>query len=132
MKLRSPLSIAGFLVLVALLLSVTTAPGCASGRPPNLSPAADAAYTADQVVIRINELMNAAIAAHAQNALPTNATRTIVKFAVAADQTLADVPAGWQATVRAAWLATKKQLPAQTNPAILAAMGAVDLVLGVL
>lgn len=119
------------LFLLLLFPGVVALPGCAT-RPPNLSPAANAAYTADQVVIRINELMNAAIAAQAQNAVPVATTRAIVKFAIAADQTLAQVPAGWPATVTAAWAATKKSLPAITNPAIIAAMSAVDLVLGVL
>ncbi len=124
------------LPLLLLALTLTGLPivsaGCASAPATVTTAAGKQAYAADQVVIRVNELMNAAIAAQQQQALSTATTRVIVKFAVAADQTLAAVPTGWQASLQAAWLATKKQLPPITNSAILAAMGAVDLVLGLL
>ncbi len=123
------------LPLLLLALVLTASPilaGCRSVPATVVTPAGKAAYAADQVVVRVNELMNAAIAAQAQGALPLAAARPIVKWTIAADQTLAAVPAGWPDTLRAGWIATKQQLPAITNPAILAAMGAVDLVLGVL
>ena len=58
-----------------------------------VTPQGQLAYKADQVVVRVNELMNAAIAANTANALPTDTTRTIVTFCVAADKTLAEAPA---------------------------------------
>ncbi len=96
------------------------------------TPQGHAAYTADQVVVRVNELQNAAIAANAATppALSTTTTRVIVQFAVATDTTLAQVPAGWQATVRTAWATAKAQLTGITNPLITALMAAVDAVLG--
>lgn len=96
------------------------------------TPQGNVAYTADQIVVRINELQNAAIAANAAvpPALPTATTRVIVQFCVTADKTLAATPAGWPATLLTAWTATKAQIPAQTNPSILAAISAVDVVLG--
>ncbi len=124
--------ILSLLLLAVTLTGVPLFSGCASAPATVTTPAGQAAYKADVVVIRVNELMNAAIAANAQGALAVGPTRTIVKFCIAADQTLAAVPAGWPETLRAAWLATKKQLPPVTNPGIIAAMGAVDLVLGVL
>ncbi len=46
--------------------------------PPNLTPAGQTAFTADQAVVRVNELMNAAIAANGSGALDTKTTRIIV------------------------------------------------------
>jgi hypothetical protein len=116
-----------------VLLSLIVWSGCHA--PVTIvTPQGQAAYTADQVVVRINELENAAIAANAANAatpqgLGTSATRTIVAFAVSADTTLAQVPAGWQATVKTAWAAAKMQLGTLSNPLIVALMSAVDAVL---
>lgn len=95
-----------------------------------VTPQGQTAYTADQIVVRVNELMNAAIAANASNALPTATTRTIVTFAVDADKVLASTPAGWPATLAVSWAAAKAQIGAVNNPAIVAAMSAVDVVIG--
>ncbi len=50
-------------------------------------------------------------------------------FAVDADQVLAKTPAGYVATVKAAWSAAKPQITT-SNSIILGAMAAVDAVLG--
>lgn len=94
------------------------------------TPAGRTAYTADQIALRVNELENAAIQANATGALPVATTRTLVEFAVSADQTLAATPTGWLATVTTAWNAAKAKIGAVSNPALVAAMGAVDAVLG--
>ena len=115
-------------VLLVLLLA-----GAACAPPVTVvTPQGQTAYKADQVVLRVNELMNASIAANAAvpPALDTNTTRILVQFCVAADQTLAAAPAGWPQTLSTAWASTKAQLPAVQNPLVVAAMGAVDLVLG--
>ena len=79
-------------LLVLLLLSM---PACHA--PVTITtPQGQAAYTADQVAVRVNELQNAAIAAEANGGLPTATTRTIVSFAVSGDKILAQAPAGWQ------------------------------------
>lgn len=96
------------------------------------TPQGQAAYKADQVVVRVNELMNAAMSANAAKALPDATTRLIVQFCVDADKTLAATPAGWQATIGAAWQALKGQIPPQTNPSVLAAINAADVVLATL
>lgn len=113
-----------------ILAIVVCVDGCA---PPVtiVTPQGQAAFKSDQVVVRINELMNAAIRANAANALATDTTRMIVSFCVAADKTLAATPAGWPATLAKAWAQTKAKLPTIENPAILAAIGAVDVVIGV-
>lgn len=105
---------------------------CAHANTSQLSAAGNAAYTADQIVVRVNELENAAIAADAARTLSDTETRTIVEFCVAADKTLAAVPDGWRATVLQAWKAAKAKLPMTPNTAIAAAVAAMDLVLGAL
>jgi hypothetical protein len=119
-------------LLLVLLLCTTPLLAACPPRPVTIvTPQGQAAYTADQVAVRISELQNAAIAANASGNLPTGTTRTIVQFCVTAAPTLASVPAGWNATLQAAWAAAKAQIPPVTNPAIVAAMAAVDVVLGV-
>lgn len=119
-----------FIIALTLTCSLAGTAACAP-KPPVLTPAGQAAYTADQVAVRVNELMNAAIASEAKGLLPRNTTRTIVQFCTSADTTLAQAPSGWAATLRTAWTATKANLPPIQNTAIIAAMGAVDVVLGV-
>lgn len=98
--------------------------------PPSIqTPAGKTAYTADQIVLRVNELENAAIQANATGGLDVRTTKTLVEFAVAADQTLKVTPAGWQTTVGTAWAQAKRSLPPITNAAVSAAMSGVDLVL---
>jgi len=87
------------------------------------------AYTADQVVLRVNELQKAAIQAEATGGLPTATTRLIVQFAVSADTTLKSAPDGWKTTVLNAWLETKRQLPVVLPPAVAAAVTLVDTAL---
>ena len=72
-----------------------------------------------------------AAASVAQSMPAADTVRVIVSFCVGADKTLAAVPSGWQATVYQAWQASKNQIPpAQlANPAIVAAVSAVDVAL---
>lgn len=118
-------------VVVCLSVSMGVAVSSAACHAPVSiqTPQGKAAYSADQIAIRVNELQNAAIQANAAGALPEATTRTIVKFAVSADTTLRAVPQGWQATVAQAWTAAKAALPPLTNPAVSAAVSAVDVVL---
>lgn len=93
------------------------------------TPQGKIAFTADQIAIRVGELQNTAIQANATGALPEATTRTIVTFCVQAAMVLQSAPGGWQAIVANSWKAAKIQIPPQTNPAIIAAMSAVDAVL---
>lgn len=93
------------LLLAAVLLSGML--GCAKA-PPNLTPEGQKAYTADQIVVRVNRLMDTAIDAEAAKALPTATTRVIVRFCVEADKTLAQLPAGWGPTLYTAWHQVKE------------------------
>ena len=111
--------------LVSALLSFSVTYAC-TPKPVTITTAAGAtAFTADQAVVRVNELMNAAIAANSINTLDTATTRTIVTFCVDADQVLAKTPAGWQATVKAAWAIAKPQIRT-TNATITFAVTAAD------
>ena len=87
------------------------------------------AYTADEIVVRLNELQDAAINAEATKGLDTATTRTFVQFVVSAEKTLAATPAGWQQTVSIAWRETKAQLPAITNQTVRVAIAALDAAL---
>jgi len=112
-----------------LALVLATASGCAA--PVSVvTPAGQVAYKADQIVIRVNELQNAAIQANGAGALPTDTTRLIVQFAVSADTVLATTPLGWQATVLGAWQQTKKNLPPTLPANVAALVQALDAVLG--
>lgn len=115
----------GWLTLAPLALSACHAPTTIQ------TPAGQIAYTADQIVLRVNELQSAAIAAEAAQQLPTATTRTIVTFCVAANRTLATTPTGWAATLATAWGQTKAQLGPITNPAVAAAIHALDVVLAI-
>jgi hypothetical protein len=119
------------LLLLVLTLMLPTA-GCAPKAAPIVTPQGQTAYTADQIVIRVNELQAAAIQAEANGGLPTNTTRVIVQFCVSADKTLAATPSGWGATVAKAWNEAKANpalKPYLTNGYISAAVALVDGVL---
>lgn len=119
------------------LLACVLASGmaCASHQV-GATPKASAALKADAVVIRINELQAATIQACGAgptcqpNSLSTALARDIVQTAIDIRSTAKAVPAGWQATVRAAWTQARPRFRTVTNPAILAALAGVDALLG--
>ena len=113
-------------LLVCVLLSATA---CVHRPPTITTPQGNVAFTADQIVQRVNELQNAAISAEANHAIPTATARLIVTFAVDANKTLAATPDGWQKTVSTAWQQAKGSIGAITNPTVAAAMNAVDAAL---
>lgn len=111
----------------AAFLLVLTLAGCA---PKTITTApGQIAFTADQVVVRVNELQNAAIQANTNKALDDATTRVIVNWAIAADTTLKTTPSGWQATLKSGWLAVKPQIPVN-NPTLAITVGAVDALIG--
>ena len=114
---------------VVLLLAFLSVPACVHQPPTIITPQGHVAFTADQIVQRVNELQNAAIAAEANQALPTKTARLIVTFCVDADKTLAATPQGWQKTVATAWAQVKSDVGVIPNATIAAAMNAVDAAL---
>lgn len=112
---------AGALLLV---LVGVTAPACVQP-PPNLTPQAQVAFTADQLVLRVNELENAAISAATQDPALTPTARTIVEWCVATDRVLKQAPLGWQQVVQTSWAQLKVKIPAR-DPNIAALLTTVD------
>ena len=102
MKLR-------YITFALALLSPVALTQCAT--PVSVqTPAGKTAYTADQIVKRVDELQNATIQANQSKAIPDATAVMIVKFCVSAAQTLKATPAGWQQTVIVAWGELKKAL----------------------
>lgn len=119
------------------LLCLLAFSGCAK-KVTGATPVANAALAADAVVIRVNELQAATIQycgpapQCAPGTIDTQLARLIVSTSIDLRQTLKAVPAGWQATVRQAWAQARPKFATVTNPAIVAALAAVDLAVGAL
>lgn len=123
------------LCLPLVCLLVFSAPAC-NKKVTGATPIAQAAITADAVVIRVNELQAATIQycgpapTCAPGTIDTQLARQIVETSIALRQTLKAVPSGWQATVKQAWAQARPKFASVQNPAIVAALSAVDLVIG--
>ena len=134
MKIRTYL---GTIVLAASIIGVgCTAPACATKlqvqTPDGAQPADQGtknAYTADQVVIRLQELQIAAMQAEDAGKLDRNTTRTIVTFTTDAARTLKATPGGWYPTVSKAWEQAKRDVPQASLPQVQVYWSAVDIAL---
>jgi hypothetical protein len=98
-----------------------------------ITPQGKIAYTANEVLKRVQELQRATISAEATGGLPTPAARVLVTFCVETAKVVGALPDGWGATVAVMWGDAKKQLPLRylENPAILSAVSAVDVALAI-
>jgi len=111
--------------------------GCAPNVTPE-NPSAAKAIAADAVVSRVNELQAATIQycgpapQCATGTIDTALARQIVQTSIDLRATLKAVPDGWQQTVKAAWATARPKFATVTNPAIVAALAAVDLAIGAL
>lgn len=123
---------------VSVLWAVLAILATSCAHPSSITtPQGQVAYTADQIVQRINELQNAAIAANqtlnkdGSKGLPDATTRAIVTYCTTvALPTLKATPAGWQQTVVTGWTALKGQIRVDlSNPLIASVISSVDLVL---
>jgi hypothetical protein len=117
------------LTLIAVLGGMV---GCVHSPVTVVTPQGQAAFTADQVVVRVNELENAAIAADKNGSLNDNTAFIIVNFTVDADKVLAATPDGWQAQVKALYKVLIEKLPPITNPAVQAALNVVGAAINTL
>lgn len=89
-------------ISIALLAVLLTA--CLpKNYPPELIPAA----TRLDATHKINELMDVAIDLEANGTISTSAARIIVKFCVAADQTIQEGPTDWKSVLKTAWKKVK-------------------------
>lgn len=132
MKRRCSLALR--LALCSLLASSVLA--CANKNVTPDTPRAAAAITADAIVIRVNELQAAVIQACGPaltcqpNSLSTALARDIVQTSIDLRTTLKAVPSGWQTTVKTAWAQAKPRFAGIMNAAIIAALSAVDALIG--
>ncbi len=115
------------LLLVCLLLAPVAS--CAPRPATIVTAPGKAAFAADQIVLRVNELQQAAIDANSRGILDLGTTRIIVNWSINADVVLKTVPAGWKETILASWKVAKQDIHT-TNSVIQSAMAAVDAVLG--
>lgn len=118
-------------LLLFTLITVLGLTGCMKTPVTVVTPQGKTAYSATQILQRVGELQSTAIQAESSKAIPTPVARIIIQYCVNAENVLKATPAGWQATVTAAWQQAKGQLPPGMtgNPAWSAAIAAVDLVL---
>jgi hypothetical protein len=116
------------------LLSIVIAVGlvgCAAN--PNVTtPSGKAAQAALEISTRVGELQNAAIAANTNGSLSDRDSVTVVKFTVAAQQTLKDVPNGWQVTLKTSYQAMKDALDASVKTKLAVALTTLDALIGAL
>ena len=117
---------------VGLVLALTLVTLAASCQPPHLTTQGKVLWTATQISQRVEELQNTAIQANLTGALADGPAVLIVRFTVSAQKTLQALPEGWQASLVMGWAEMKKLLPPviQASPALAAAIGAVDVILG--
>ena len=123
--------------LIVLLPLLFVLSGCAKNVVPE-NPSAAAAIGADAVVIRVNEVQAATIQycgpapTCAPGTLDTNLARTLVQTCIDLRATLKSVPDGWKASVKTTWATARPRFASITNPAIVAALSALDLAIGAL
>lgn len=118
-----------FAIAVFALLIVSTI-GCApKGLPLELKPA----YTANEVLIRVQELQNTVISLY--DATPRGITKDradiLVKFTVTTASVIKSSLAGWQSTVKASWAELKKNFT-PTEVKLQTIWNLVDAMMGVL
>lgn len=119
-----------YVLALALALALGLAAPACTPRPATIvTPAGQLAFTADQIVLRVNELQAAAVDANRNGILDIGTTRTIVNWSINADTVLKVLPAGWKTTLIASWHVAKAEIHT-TNSIIQSAMAAVDAVLG--
>lgn len=125
--------------LVILMLAALPM-ACAKVTPA--TPKAAAAIKSDEVVLRAKELQAATIAACwpdgvmqptcAPGGISTAAARELVKVTVDVATVAKAVPAGWQASVKSAWLQAKPRILAlgPFPQAVQIAIGVADALIG--
>ncbi len=124
------------LCALSLVLALSVLPACGGARVVGATPTAQAALTADAIVIRVNELQATVIEACGPmpqcqpGSVDTRLARDIVQACIDVRKTLRSVPSGWRETARAGWTQARARFGTVTNPAIIAALAAVDIAIG--
>lgn len=122
------------LLIVALVAISATACSKDGKLVPVLAPPASVvtqpgkvAYTADQIVLRINELENTAIAGNRDGSVADDIAKPIVQLCVSLDKVAATTPDGLKPALLTGWAELQKDLKGKTLPPTIAlAFGAVD------
>lgn len=112
-------------VLVAALLGTPACHAPASVQ----TPTGKAAYTADQLVIRLGELENTVIAANLAGSLADRDATKLVRFCVDAAKVAKSAPAGWPILITNAWTQVKLDVPALAKPPLLTYVPLIDIAL---
>jgi len=95
-----------------------------------VTPAGQSAYTADQVLQRVERLQNAVLEAHASGDIPRETARAIV-FATVEIAEFADAAqADWRTMVKQAWAQAKADIPALATERFSVYVKAIDALLG--
>ncbi len=76
-----------------------------------VTPEGKAAYTANEILTRVDRLQDAAIAAQRSGALATDTARASVSTTVNLAELADAATQGWLATARQAWAQAKAELP---------------------
>jgi hypothetical protein len=109
-------------------------PSCASAPVSVTTPQGKAAFAADQVLTRIEEVENAVIAAATPDAtghvaIPKPTANLIVGFCGDAAAAIKSTPDGWLATARTAWGVIKLHIPPADLPKVQGYVISIDLLL---
>lgn len=122
LRKRAPRSV---VALVLTLLVVACRPPAGVVTEPGKD-----AYTADQILQRVERLQNAAIDAHQSGNLPTETARAIV-FATVQIAEFADAAqSDWRTMVRQAWTQAKADVPALHTERFRIYVASIDALLG--
>jgi hypothetical protein len=113
-----------------LLLCLALTPVTLACHPPStiVTEPGRIAFSADNILVRVKEVEQAAVQANQTGALDNAQTRVIVEYAVAAKNVLTATPTGWQMTVKALWREALTHLTT-TNPTVQLAVTALTGVL---
>lgn len=96
-----------YLIAFALLFTISCAP------KQIISPVAQKAYTADQVINALGTFQDAAIGANAQGQLSDSNTKLIITYVKSAVPIVLASPTGWKNTIGQGLIQLKQSLPAE-------------------
>lgn len=114
------------LLLLVLAWAIS---GCGPKIPANTDPQTRAAFYANEAVLRLGELQNAAIASNRSGAISDRDAILVVRFTVASTKTVKEAPGGWVPTVRAAYTQLRPQLSAPEGSTVAVALAVLDALL---
>ena len=125
--------------VAAILLFSVVAIAVLAGCPPASlqTPEGKAAFTAGEVLQRVEELKAAAVQAHetlgadGQPVLATETTKRVLQFVLVAETALRDTPNGWRPAVTSAYQTLRAQLTDQEKQKLALPLSALDLAAGI-